>query len=487
MTTRSLSRMASKALSYNLTRKGQVNAAGISAASKKAVEELLLVDAETHHCYFRSAGLHNHLSHHLLAAYDLGTTPSHLKKIYTTEAGYQRPIILEKKDASIIVNDDNWGQYLGNQSAYGAFFKYFSGKVAELGAGPALEKYVFDPEVNDKGKVMLIRMMSGAVHPFIQIGYGVEFGDDTLVATGLAQAAIHTPTAPEVYDVSFTEDTKPTSSSLSVLEILRKVYDSNTLTPKLPYDPDALFSARIKHFLDPERVAEIRAICAHFHVSGDDISSKVEELIWASTLLMAATGKQGRKPRLDFFLMHLVTSSIFLNPMLEVLQNPVSKANLVKSFLTVVVLLTLARGRPRIEPALLMGYSATARPPLQGLKPSESATGSPLDDADYNPWPAILGDVVFHPDAHVIKTIRTLAYATREYGATPVGGATGALLKNKDEESHKGTKEMDGTIFARAAGLVMDYMGWVAHGQKARPDWDRSALGWDAAWDKDVD
>lgn len=50
-------------LNYHLARKGQINAVGITAASKKTTEELLLKDAEKHHCYFRSAGLHNHLSH----------------------------------------------------------------------------------------------------------------------------------------------------------------------------------------------------------------------------------------------------------------------------------------------------------------------------------------------------------------------------------------------------------------------------------------
>ena len=44
--------------------------------------------------------------------------------------------------------------------------------------------------------------------------------------------------------------------------------------------------------------------------------------------------------------------------------------------------------------------------------------------------------------------------------------------------------EMDGTIFVRAAGIVMDSLGWVDYGQEART-WDRSALGWDAAWDNE--
>ena len=51
----------------------------------------------------------------LLAAYDLGATASHFKKIYDVESKIQRPIVLEEKDSTIVVNDDNWIQYLGNQ------------------------------------------------------------------------------------------------------------------------------------------------------------------------------------------------------------------------------------------------------------------------------------------------------------------------------------------------------------------------------------
>lgn len=311
------------------------------------------------------------------------------------------------------------------------------------------------------------------------------------MATGLAQAAIHNPTAPQVYYFTFSEG-KSDGPGPTVLEVLKEVYDSEILHPVMPYDPDAFINARLKAVAELERAEEIRRLVSTFHVDPkagpEEYASKAEEMIWVSTLLFAGTGKRDRKPRLDFFLMHLVTSSLFVNPMLRILDNPVSKANLLRSFLSVVILLTLARGRPRIDPDLLMSYTATPRPPGTSLNPSKSALGSPLDDADYNPWPAILEDVIYHPDPHVLKTLRSLLSAAREYGATPAGGAIGSFIPGTAvEETHRGTGSMDGTVFVRAAGLLMDYMGWVANGQEARPDWDRSALGWDAAWDKDVD
>ena len=54
-----------------------------------------------------------------------------------------------------------------------------------------------------------------------------------------------------------------------------------------------------------------------------------------------------------------------------------------------------------------------------------------------------------------------------------------------DEEGNEtlmGSGDLDGTIFVRAAGIVMETLGWVSKGQK-EGFWDRSGLGWEAAWD----
>lgn len=101
-------------LSYTLGRKGQLNYPGISFASKKCAESLLLKDAETHHCFFRTAGLHNHLSHQYVASYrgELGlrqrisvfsqlTTwerpPAFCKRYTMTKPAYNDPLLGMKK------------------------------------------------------------------------------------------------------------------------------------------------------------------------------------------------------------------------------------------------------------------------------------------------------------------------------------------------------------------------------------------------------
>ena len=311
-------------------------------------------------------------------------------------------------------------------------------------------------------------------------------------------AAVTKPLPPQVYDIEETtsvkndpvEGTRLPSRGPSVLELLRQVYDSDILKPVMPYDPDALLSARIRDAVSEGRADEIKRICSQFSIdtsSGDqEYDAKAEEIMWTAALLLCATGRPGRQPRLDFFLMHLVTSSLFLPSYLRVLQDPLHKASILRAYLPGMILIILARGRPRIDPELLMSYTATPRPPTLTLPPlREGVIGDPRDDGDYNPWLTIVQSVFHATDSHVLKTIRTLVYAAQKYGETQPGGAIGAFSTKDGKETHKGMAKVDGSIFVRAAGLVMGNIEWNGHrqGQVREPDtWDRSALGWDDAW-----
>lgn len=58
----------------------------------------------------RSTDIHgSHLSHHLLAAYSLGCTPSLLKAAYDLHAEYQR----EQQPSRSEITEQNWKDHLG--------------------------------------------------------------------------------------------------------------------------------------------------------------------------------------------------------------------------------------------------------------------------------------------------------------------------------------------------------------------------------------
>jgi len=280
------------------------------------------------------------------------------------------------------------------------------------------------------------------------------------------------------------------SKGHSLLSIFREVYDSDILHPVMPYDPDALLTKRREDALKDGRPEEILRLCNLWQVDvsrgQEELDEKVEELVFLVTMLLAGSGKSGRKPRLDFFIMHMLTASLFIPSLIKTIPSIESKAMLLRATLPVMLLYLIIRGRPRIDPELMMSYTATPRPSVNTdkAKPDPSAVGDPTNNAYVNPWPAIIASVVHAPDAHTVKSIRALYYASQKYGTTPPGGVIGAFQPD-GSETHKGMAKVDGTIFIRAAGVVMDTLGWVSHGQK-EGNWDRSAMGWNDAWKNEV-
>ncbi|KAJ7173221.1 hypothetical protein C8R46DRAFT_1082248 [Mycena filopes] len=467
---------------------GLINSA-TTHASAQLLEDLLRKDYVSHHCYFNEKGFHNHLSHHLVAAYDLGGPPALLQKIYDVDAPTQRPIDRQGED----LTETNWTTRLGNQKAYGSYLAFFADQIAKLGVPETLKKYVMAPEANGNEALMFGRLLGGALHPFLQVGFGVEFGQDYMVSQGLAMAAV---TSPEFMKVVLDQSGVPElaapdskSPNTTLLSLLREVYDSPTLAPILPYDPDAMLSTRLRALAASDHGAALKSVYAKWTIdttltgaaAAQHFAAKIEECLWQATLLVAATGKPNRAPRLDFFLMHILTSALCLPSVLAIIPDATHKAQLLQGYARASALYTLLRGRPRIDIPLLMSYSEFPAPPKPAATGSADALGSP-DAYETDPWLAILQNSLHHKDAHVAKTVRALYYCAREYGTTAPGKAIGAYHRDGKEETHVGAGVMDGTVFVRAAGVVSDTLGWVAFGEK-EGNWDRSALGWDAAWE----
>jgi hypothetical protein len=80
---------------------------------------------------------------------------------------------------------------------------FFLLQISKDGVPAVLDRYVFSPEANANGSMMLFRFVSGLLHPIIQAGvrpsyssvvvqlfifvvkqFGIEFGQDFMVAQG---------------------------------------------------------------------------------------------------------------------------------------------------------------------------------------------------------------------------------------------------------------------------------------------------------------
>ncbi|KAJ7155073.1 hypothetical protein C8R46DRAFT_1296168 [Mycena filopes] len=454
---------------------GLVNLPGATPDSKALVAELLRKNFTDHHCFFNDKQFISHLSHHILSLHDLGAPAEWIQDVYRQEAVKQKPLFPNgaPADKTIEINQSNWTKSLGKKYAhmYPHYLAFFMAEINKDGVAGVLERYVFSAEANEKGALMLTRFVGRVLHPLIDVGFGIEFGQDYIVAQGLAQAVLTEPDASSVMDLPTGMPVIKSGPATTLLALLREGYEAAQLAP-MPYEPGPLTPDRFVEWMhaDPECGAAIRDIYAKwtFNIEdGEDFALKVEECMWQATLLLGATSKAGRKPRMDFFFMHLLTASLALRAVVDAIRAPVHKAQLLQAYVRTAALYVVLRGRPCIDPALVMSYSASPAPPK-----SPAGHGSP--------WLAILNNAALHSEAHAVKSIRALFYCAQQYGGTPPGAVVGAVDED-GKETHKGAVQLDGTLFVRVAGKLTNALGWVVDGD-AEQFWDNSGVGWEEAW-----
>ncbi|KZT67501.1 hypothetical protein DAEQUDRAFT_387282 [Daedalea quercina L-15889] len=229
---------------------------------------------------------------------------------------------------------------------------------------------------------MLNRLHSRLFHPMIHLGYGLEFGLPGLVAEGLAQTAVHPlevlyyfPPAlyqnvvpDSVHSTSAQERISLSKSSAnsaarrdcpSIFTILARVQADDSLSPS---------SLCLSSQVDPTRGFDYycqvgglscEALASHaqdWEVNPGDtqaVTHAIEELSFLNALLYGVCGwriQHTQTPyefKADFYLMHTLTSSIFL-PTYAASLRPSSVSLLLKTYLLSSLTWWVARGRPNV-------------------------------------------------------------------------------------------------------------------------------------------
>lgn len=166
-----------------------------------------------------------------------------------------------------------------------------------------------------------------------------------------------------------------------------------------------------------------------------EIERKIEECIWTSTILYSIGGwNKDKSLAADFFLMHLVTSSLFLPSLLPYLPQT-SQVLLLRGYFASILGWWIARGFPRLD--------------IQGFLGATSYISSEAKVA--NPFLDIVQSAIIHPNEHMPKIQRAFAHFSSLYGARPKG-----YFKDTELE---GAEALDGSLFLRAARLTEEYMG----------------------------
>ncbi|XP_006457260.1 hypothetical protein AGABI2DRAFT_212589 [Agaricus bisporus var. bisporus H97] len=434
---------------------------GATEESTATLRECLKDNHKRWHTFFNDRGFHNHTAHGLLALWYLGADADILKAAYEQESSYQRATYASPGP----INKDNWTEHLGDAKYYDSYLAFFSAELAAKGPTAILEDYVFSEAVNypENGKPveMLARLLDGLIHPLIHVGYGYEFGVPGMIVEGLSQAAVHGATSTPILPPSLwkepssiTQDIPNSTSNL--LNILARIIADPEIAPT--QGDQAMYQEIVKTYSSP--------ILKHVNSWMIDVSTKeglrkiLEEIAWFVSLIYAVPGYTTKSEEdgtfnADFFYMHLVTSSMFLPPLIAHLK-PQSQKLLLKSYITVCLSWFISRGKPTLNIPSFFSSSQTQKSllttttttPPYNTAPSNNLPSTSTSKISPNPWTEIIHLTLLHPDDHVPKLQRTLMHYSRLYGTRKLGHF------NKDTVLKlEGVEKMDGTLFVRAANL----------------------------------
>ncbi|KAJ1299799.1 hypothetical protein OPQ81_000698 [Rhizoctonia solani] len=461
--------------------------AGITPESTAALRRLLIENHKRFHIFFNDKGFHNHLSHHLFAAYGIGAPGHVLQAAFDEHAKYQRPAYKSPEP----ITQDNWTKRLGNEDFYNAYMNFFSDEIQKHGLRQTFERFIFSHEANwvEDEPRMLDRFIAGLLHPLIHFGHAAEFGVEGMAVEGLAQTAVHKTAYKKLYDASYFKPPTPTGSYLTALTSALNLSSSGANRPQHTHAFTILARILADERLEAGKTCKkestskvndtlntvgdiIKDYASLWKVSEEEneIQERVEELAWLVTLMFGLGGwKKDQDFKADFFLVHLVTSNLFIPSILSLLK-PAHKVDLLRAYFPVLLLYFVSRGRPALD---VEGFfSSVTVDPKPDHNPS-SESPKPVG----NPWYTVLAHTVPHRDEHHVKAERALAHSAALYGIRPKGSFSHTELK--------GAEEIDGTLFVRTGGLLMSALKWNFALEVELDDqgdgalWNRDGLGWD--------
>ncbi|KAH8664157.1 HypA protein [Xylariales sp. PMI_506] len=280
-------------------------------AAEKATE-LLQKDMESHHVFFNSSGYHNHTSHHILALYGTGASAEDIEKGYKGNESYQRPTVRSHQGLADELRDwERAKSRLGKEQYYTDWLQFFQREIERLGWREALAEYLFKGD--ERSEDLFARMFFSFVHPLIQLMYGVEWQQPSIVAMAMAQAAVHKEQK-ELKRFLLTSESAARSAASTPMPSITSLVDAAARDEKLRGAADVADVPAVMDGVFRRAFDEAVKYAAQVKVRPEELDERTAEMFQASIYIAASAAVfPGKWPKFDFYLMHHVNvSPIFI-------------------------------------------------------------------------------------------------------------------------------------------------------------------------------
>lgn len=290
--------------------------------------------------------------------------------------------------------------------------------MEKIGHEDLLNKTLFAGD--ERADDLLARCFAGLYHPLIQIGYGLEFGLSALIPEGLAMAAADDSDALD-YLVKCEQESEAPPAKTTLRDLLDSIHNDPEVKKLTAENSNVMAWKKLLASAPTPIIRYARQV----RVPIDKLEQKTAEAINLSAQIVGGAVRADKTVKLDFFLVHSLTTSLFLTTFnAQPWLNEESKARLVEWKTRFDLFLYVAVGAP----TLLLNDVEDYNPKILHSISNSSTSHSSISGGG-NPWLGIIErGVRKEDDGHTIKVIRALAHGERVCGQYP-DGENGMLVK----------------------------------------------------------
>lgn len=360
--------------------------------SNDAASRLLQENHEKWHMFFRSNAGHNHIPHAILSTLAMGGSPENLERAYDDGKGIQRP--MPSVDPEVVKEMSDPARFRARMQVldeYPNYLAFFKQEMANKGGNwqAVVTEHCFSR--TPLADFMLAQLFEGVYHPFIHLGFGIEFELPGIVAEGLAQAASHNPT----HLAAFFQRAEALAAKMEaeprapLVELYHEMRTNHTIATAARVSDGPW---RVRDGVLGRAREEMARLAAQFRVkpTEEDVERATAEMISCASWICATAHKSGKERKIDFFLMHSVTSSLFSTvlgrqPWISL----ADKARLVEWKTRLDLVLFAACGAPELRDENLADYEPVASKGMDWRQLYRALNGH-------------------HDDGHVAKFVRAI-------------------------------------------------------------------------------